>query len=151
MVDVHRWEIREHRGFVTLLLGVVFGIAIHVKHLKTVLHGTGPFRTARYCVFFLRNVLHLRRGLTTLIWIPLDPHTLVNGARHHTGPCEQGVVNGVELQVSITVLKRYFDDDEIMDMIQIFTKAFFGDIWMNVANDEVSGCAYSDLICNMTW
>lgn len=60
-------------------------------------------------------------------------------------------MNGIELQVSIAVLKQYFDHDEIMNMIQVFTEAFFGDIQMNVANDEVSGCAYPDLICNMTW
>ncbi len=36
-----------------------------------------------------------------------------------------------------------------MDVIEILTKAFFGDIWMDATYYQVSGSANTDLVCNM--
>jgi hypothetical protein len=36
-------------------------------------------------------------------------------------------------------------------MVQVLTEAFFSDIWMDVADDQVSSRADAYLVGNMTW
>ncbi len=60
-------------------------------------------------------------------------------------------MDGIELEISVPVLKYYVNDHEVVDMIQVHAKALLGDIRMDVANDQVPGRAYANLVGNMTW
>lgn len=60
-------------------------------------------------------------------------------------------MDGIQRKVGITVLKRDANDNQVVDMIEVLSKTVFGDVWMHATNDQVSGCANSNLICNMAW
>ena len=51
----------------------------------------------------------------------------------------------------IAIVERYVDDNEIVDMIEIFAETISSDIGMNSTDHEISCCADPNLICNMAW
>lgn len=57
----------------------------------------------------------------------------------------------VQGQVGIAVLKRDVDNNQVVDMVKVLSKTVFGNIWMHASNNQVSSCANSNLIGNMTW
>lgn len=59
-------------------------------------------------------------------------------------------MHGIERDVGVAVLKGDFDDDEVVDVVEILSNPLSGDVRVNIANDEVPGGTNTYLICNMT-
>ncbi len=60
-------------------------------------------------------------------------------------------MNRIELKISITVLKRYIDDDKIVNMVQVLAEAFLSDVCMHISNDQISSRTDANFVGNMTW
>lgn len=58
-------------------------------------------------------------------------------------------MHGVERDVSISVSESDFDDDQIVDVIEVFPDAVSCDARMNVMDQEVPGGTGLDLACDM--
>ncbi len=58
-------------------------------------------------------------------------------------------MDGVQGQESITGFEGDADDNEVVNMIKVFTETLFSDIRMNATYDQVSGRANSNLVRNM--
>jgi hypothetical protein len=106
MVDVYEWGIGKYGNLVAFFFGSIFGpISIQIEHLETVHQSTGSFRRRGCPILLLRNVLSLWQRLSTFIRVPLDSHAFICDARHHTSPCEERIVDGIELEISIIILE----------------------------------------------
>ena len=56
----------------------------------------------------------------------------------------------VKRKVDIAALKENADDDEIMDMIQVFSEPFFRNVWMYTTDNQISRSTNPNFICHMT-
>lgn len=83
-------------------------------------------------------MLDFWQRLRALVGIPFDLHALVDGPRHHAGSGEEGVVDGVERDISVAVSERHTDDHEVVDMVQVLPNTLFGDAWVYPTYYDVS-------------
>lgn len=59
-------------------------------------------------------------------------------------------MHGIERDVGVAVLEGDFDDDEVVDVVEILSNPLSGDVRVNIANDEVPGGPNTYLVCNMS-
>lgn len=107
-----RREILEGSSLCSFFVGAVFVAilcSIHVEHVETI--DWLRLLRSRLNRFLFRGVLYLWQGLSTLIRIPLNSHSLVHRSWHHTGSGKEGIMNRVEREERISILKGYVDDD----------------------------------------
>lgn len=52
--------------------------------------------------------------------------------------------------MGVAVLERYVDDYQVVDVIEIISEALSSDVWVNIANDEVTGGSNTYLVCDVT-
>ena len=53
--------------------------------------------------------------------------------------------------MGVTIAKEHFDDDQIVDVVEIVVQTLFRDVWVDVADDEVSSRSYADLVGDVAW
>ena len=107
-----RREILEGSGLCSFFVGAIFVAifgSIHVEHVETI--DWLRLLRSRLNRFLFRGVLYLWQGLSTLIRIPLNPHSLVHRSWHHTGSGKEGIMNRVEREECISILEGDVDDD----------------------------------------
>ena len=54
-------------------------------------------------------------------------------------------MDGIGRYVGVSQLKRHRDDDQVVNMVQVPTDVFLGDVGLYIVDDQVSGRSILDL------
>lgn len=87
--------------------------------------------------------------LDMLVWA--SGYTWINlRSTHHASASEHSIVDRISRDVDIWTIERDFDNDKIVDMLQILTNLLLCMLGAAVVDDQISGGTNWNFVGNMT-
>jgi hypothetical protein len=70
---------------------------------------------------------------------------------HHASPGKHGIMHRVGAYVAVATVKVYFNDHQVVDVLQVVPNCFLGVFCATAANHQVSAGADADFVGDMAW